>query len=267
MMFLKDTSIRSTAKRVLTEIMIAFNEFGQEYPDMPIVTVLQSPIFLKKLAVRGLGGNKIYTAAEIVQEIPGTIEKTPFSLTCNIVWNIVRYELSYDPTIGTNEDATTTINVVKEYFENLNKKQWTGEASDSVETTKWAPGLAIPNPKKDIIGWIFVIAGGLFAAYLTFQMGFTRMGGFYTILHLMIFSVGGWFGWLVYQYFIDLFVKNSDKMPTREKEDTESTVQSKPSDSINFSDTILYIWEKMSLGLKVLGLPTLLCINQTTFCS
>jgi hypothetical protein len=219
-MSLKDTSIRSTAKRVLKEIMIAFNEFGQEYPNMPIVTVLQSPIFLKKLAVRGLGGKKIYTAAEIVQEIPSTIEKTPFNLTCNIVWNIVRYELSYDPTIGTNEDVTTTLNVVKEYFENLNENQWKEEASDRVETTKMVPGLAIPNPKKDILGWIFVIVGGLFAVYITFQMGFTRMGGIYSILHLMIFSVGGWLGWLVYQYFIDLFVKNSDKMPTGEKEHT-----------------------------------------------
>jgi len=99
-----------------------------------------------------------------------------------------------------------------------NFQEWMEEALGRVETTKWAPGFAIPNPKKDIIGWIFVIAGGLFAVYLTALMGFTKMGGFYTILHFMIFSVGGWFGWLAYQYFIDIFVKNSNKMPTGGKE-------------------------------------------------
>jgi len=103
--------------------MIAFDEFRQEYPNMPFVTVLQSPIFLRKLAVRGLAGNKTCTAAEIVQNIPDNVEKNSFNLTCNIVWNIVRYELSYDPTIGTNEDVTTTINVVTEFVDNLIKNQ------------------------------------------------------------------------------------------------------------------------------------------------
>jgi hypothetical protein len=122
-MLLKNTTIKSTAKRVLKEIIIAINEFRQEYPNMPIETTLQSPIFLNKLAVRGLGGEKICTAAEIVQEIPNSIEKNSFNLTGNIVWNIVKYELSYDPTIGTNEDVLTTINVVKDFLDNLIQDQ------------------------------------------------------------------------------------------------------------------------------------------------
>ena len=122
-MLFKKTTIKSTTKRVLNELVVALNEYSKECPSIPLTTALQSQKFLNKLAVRGVGGGKIYTAAEIVQEIPSTIEKTTFNLTVNIVWNIVRYELSYDPTIGTNEDVTTTINVVKEYFDNLNNKK------------------------------------------------------------------------------------------------------------------------------------------------
>jgi hypothetical protein len=122
-MFLKNTTIKSTTKRVLNELIVALNEYSKECPNISLATALQSHKFLDKLAVRGVGSGKIYTAAEIVQEIPSTIEKTTFNLTVNIVWNIVRYELSYDPTIGTNEDVTTTINVVKEFFDNLNKNQ------------------------------------------------------------------------------------------------------------------------------------------------
>src|SRR3989339_621897 len=118
-MLLKNITIKSTAKRVLKEIIIAVNEFRQEYPNMPIETILQSKKFLNKLAIRGLGSEKICTAVEIVQEIPNNIDKSSFNLTFNIVWNIVKYELNYDPTIGTNEDVETTIIVVKEFLDNL----------------------------------------------------------------------------------------------------------------------------------------------------
>jgi hypothetical protein len=122
-MFLKNRTIKATAQRILKEIIIALNEFDQENPYMPIETALQSPEFLNKLAVRGLRGKKICTAGEIVQEIPDNIDKNGFYLIVNIVWNIVKYELSYDPTIGTTEDVVTTMNVVKEFLDNFNQNK------------------------------------------------------------------------------------------------------------------------------------------------
>jgi formylglycine-generating enzyme required for sulfatase activity len=101
-----------------------------------------------------------------------------------------------------------------------NFQEWMGAAFDRVESTKLGLGLVIPNPKKDIIGWIFVIIGGFFAVYLTALMGFTRTGNFFLILRFIIFSVGGWLGWLVYQFFIDFFVNNSDKTPPGRKKYT-----------------------------------------------
>jgi formylglycine-generating enzyme required for sulfatase activity len=101
-----------------------------------------------------------------------------------------------------------------------NFQKWMEDAFDRVESNKLGPGLVIPNPKNDIIGWIFVITGGLFTVYLTAQMGFTKTGPVFLIFRFIIFSVGGWLGWLVYQFFIDFFVNNSDKKPIEAKEYT-----------------------------------------------
>jgi formylglycine-generating enzyme required for sulfatase activity len=102
-----------------------------------------------------------------------------------------------------------------------NFEKWMDEAFSRVESKKLAPGLVIPNPKKDIIGWMFVIAGGLFAIYLSALMGFTHTGNIYLIPRFIIFSVGGWLGWLVYQFFIDFFVNDSDKTSPGKNEYTD----------------------------------------------
>ena len=41
-MSLKDTSIKSTTKRVLNELVIALNEYSKEYPNISLETALQS---------------------------------------------------------------------------------------------------------------------------------------------------------------------------------------------------------------------------------
>lgn len=129
-----------------------------------------------------------------------------------------------------------------------NFQEWMGAAFDRVESTKWGPGFVIPNPKKDIVGWIFVIAGGFFTVYLTFQMGFTGTGSAYTIPRCMIFSVGGWLGWLVYQFFIDFFVNNSDKTPPGRKQYTYKNTNGKKDIDKNTTGRERYTYESTNGG-------------------
>jgi formylglycine-generating enzyme required for sulfatase activity len=111
-----------------------------------------------------------------------------------------------------------------------NFEKWMDEAFSRVESKKLAPGLVIPNPKKDIIGWMFVIAGGLFTIYLSFLMGFTQTGSIYVIPRFFIFSFGGWLGWLIYQYFSYSFVNKSTDMPNWGREHTYKNATGKKED-------------------------------------
>jgi hypothetical protein len=111
-------------------------------------------------------------------------------------------------------------------------QEWMEEAFKRVEEVKLAPFLLIPNPQKDILGWIFVIAGGSLATYLSFQMGFTRSGSFYTLLHFLIFSIGAWLGWVVYQYLLYQDY-NPGEAKTSEKKFADKNNSEKTASSFN----------------------------------
>ena len=117
--WLKNMTIKTNTKRILKELNMALNNFMQENPNMSLETILQSPDFHNRLIIRDLKGKEIGRAGHIIREFPTNLQKNPFTLLSNVVWSILRYELKYDPTIGTEEDVRTVLNIVKGVLEDI----------------------------------------------------------------------------------------------------------------------------------------------------
>ena len=103
-MLFKNSTIKATAKRILHEIDVVLQEIYQKDPNISIVNVLKSPDFYNRLSVQSWTCKEVGRAGAIIPEPPDHYKDDIFGLLVNVVWNIVRFELSYDPTIGTEKD-------------------------------------------------------------------------------------------------------------------------------------------------------------------
>lgn len=117
--WLKNMTIKTNTKRILKELIMVLNNFMQENPNMSLETILQSPDFHNRLIIRDLKGKEIGRAGNIIQEFPANLQKNLFTLLSHVVWSILRYELKYDPTIGTEKDVRTVLNIVKGGLEDI----------------------------------------------------------------------------------------------------------------------------------------------------
>ena len=118
-MLLKSTTIKSTTKRVLKELFIALDKFMEENPSMSTYTILNNLEFHNRLTIRNLRGKAICPAGIVIGELPDDSGNDAYTLLCLIVWRIVRFELSYDPTMGTEKDLKTTVNFINEFIGQL----------------------------------------------------------------------------------------------------------------------------------------------------
>ena len=121
----KKGAVKATTKRVLHEVANALEDYSRENPNLPsepdtLYRILQSPDFHHKLIVQSWTGKEMGWAELIIPEPPEEFKDNIYGLFLNIVWNIVRFELSYDPTMGTEKDFRTVKNMVERFVdENL----------------------------------------------------------------------------------------------------------------------------------------------------
>ena len=112
----KSPAIKSTTVRILRDFTIALNDFVQENPNIPPEQILQNTNFHNKLILQDWIGKEIGGAGSIIPKVPDESKEDPYTLLFNIVWSMIRFELSYDPTIGTEKDIETVWDIVGSYI-------------------------------------------------------------------------------------------------------------------------------------------------------
>jgi len=112
----KSPAIKSTTVRILRDFTIALNDFVQENPNMLPEQILQNTDFHNRLILQDWTGKEIGGAGSIIPKVPDKSKEDPYTLLFNIVWSMVRFELSYDPTIGTEKDIETVWDIVGSYI-------------------------------------------------------------------------------------------------------------------------------------------------------
>ncbi len=112
----KSRAIELTTGRILRDFTIALNDFVQENPNMPPEQILQNTDFHNRLILQDWTGKEIGGAGSIIPKVPDKSKEDPYTLLFNIVWSMVRFELSYDPTIGTEKDIKTVWDIVGSYI-------------------------------------------------------------------------------------------------------------------------------------------------------
>ena len=112
----KSRAIKAITVRILREFTIALNDFVQENPNMPLEQILQDSDFHNRLILQDWKGKEIGGAGSIIPKEPYKSKEDPYTLLFNIVWSMVRFELSYDPTIGTEKDIKTVWDIVGSYI-------------------------------------------------------------------------------------------------------------------------------------------------------
>lgn len=111
----KSQTIKVTTVRILRDFTIVLNDFVRENPSMTLEQILQNSNFHNRLILQDWKGKEIGGAGSIISKIPDKFDEDLYSLLFNIVWSMVRFELSYDPTIGTEKDMATVFLIVKSY--------------------------------------------------------------------------------------------------------------------------------------------------------
>ena len=112
----KSRAIELTTGRILRDFTIALNDFAQEHPNMPFEQILQDTDFHNRLILQDRKGKEIGGAGSIIPKVPDKSKEDPYTLLFNIVWSMVRFELSYDPTIGTEKDIKTVWDIIGSYI-------------------------------------------------------------------------------------------------------------------------------------------------------
>lgn len=113
----KNLAIKRISKSVLKDTFTALNVYMEEKPSMSVEAILQDPNFHRRIPVKGLTGREERKADDVIQKF--TEDNDIFSLVMNIVVSIVMFELSYDETMGTQEDLTLIYNIVAKFLENI----------------------------------------------------------------------------------------------------------------------------------------------------
>ena len=111
----KSSAIKVTTARILRDFTIALYNFIQENPNMPPEQILQDPDFLNRLILIDWKGRKFGGVGSIIPEMPDELKENPHNLMFRIIWSMVVFELSYDPTIGTEKDIKTVWNMMESY--------------------------------------------------------------------------------------------------------------------------------------------------------
>lgn len=112
----KSPTLKATTVRILRDFTFTLDAFAQENPDMPPEQIFQNKDFHDRLILQDWRGREIGGAGSIIPKVPDEYKDDPYILLFNIVWNMVRFELSYDPTIGTEKDLETVWDLVGDYL-------------------------------------------------------------------------------------------------------------------------------------------------------
>lgn len=112
----KSRAIKSTTGRILRDFTIALNDFVQENPNMLLEQILQNSDFHNRLILQDWTGKEIGGAGSVIPKAPDKFKEDPHALLFNIVWSMVRFELSYDPTIGTEKDIKTVRDILESFI-------------------------------------------------------------------------------------------------------------------------------------------------------
>ncbi|PXF54261.1 MAG: hypothetical protein C4B58_16095 [Deltaproteobacteria bacterium] len=80
--------------------------------------------------------------------MPNEFKENPHNLLFSIIWSMVVFELSYDPTIGTEKDIKTVWNIVESYLIEQRNYWYEQELREQQEKLKDPDGFTLKERQE-----------------------------------------------------------------------------------------------------------------------